>query len=231
MKNYKKIITPLILVILMLIITACSSAKVSRLIWGEDLVKDVRSTNYLYWKDGLQYITRTQDSLTVSYSGVEIDGLIFIFASIHNQMDSVFTFYPGQSKIVQANRTRVVELSNMRPSDRGSSTQLMDSFLFVLNGLGSVSSSFFFGFSPVNMVSSYLQPTDISGTAVSEFEKEKDLAKNLFLNIHTIFPKAGYAGFLVFEYDDAEFDAKKGFKVSISINGVVFESDASLNLL
>lgn len=211
----------------MFLLIACSSTKVGKIYWKGNLVETTDEVNYLFWKDGNQFLTRQKDSITVSLAGFELDHAVYVMASLTNDKSYPVTFFTNECKIQYTFNNQVINLDPVKPKnlDRNHLTI----FNTILQSAGGISRLFLN--IPVDLL--FKMNTDestTSGKINAEYHDEKsNMSKKIFMNTHTLFPGTNYTGFLVFEYDKAKsikgnpFDLIIGTGTTFNVQGYFIE--------
>ena len=215
----KKRNIPFIICFIVLLLS-CTASKVEKIIWQGELIKKNDDIEYISWKDGNQFITKHQDSITVSLAGFDFEDALYIVVSLTNNKSKPLNFLPKNSKITYSFEKKEIEL-------RFTSTKNLDPehfsfFNSVLSGAGKLSR--FFLNIPVDMVLG-ASNDDVNSSAKISGEYDDDnikMTKKLFISNHTLFPGTNYSGFMVFEYNSEKSIKGGKFELAADI-GTIFK--------
>lgn len=192
-------IKEILLVLIFLLIFSCSASKVEKIIWQGELIKKNNDIEYISWKDGNQFITKQQDSITVSVAGFDFEDAIYIVVSLTNKKSKPLSFFPKNSKIIYSFGKEEIEVHFTSSKNLGQ--EHFSFFNSVLSGAGKLSR--FFLNIPIDMVLGAGNDDSNSSDKMSgDYHDENvNMTKKLFISNHTLFPGTNYSGFMVFEYD------------------------------
>jgi len=217
----------ILFIVVVQFILACSTSTVSKIQWQGELVKKNEDINYLYWKDGNQFLTQTKDSVTVIVTGFEFENAIYILVSLNSDKNYPLTFFPTQSKIKYTYENENITLQPIRPKNLDKAH--FSIFNTLVGGAGRISRLFLN--LPVDiLLGPEKNEADTPDKIGSEYHDESDnMSKKLFINNHTLFPETNYAGFLVFEYDPKKDLKENTFLFEITVGDEFFATGSLLN--
>ena len=206
---------------------SCSNSKFTKVNWQGDLIKKTNELNYLYWSDGVQFLTQHKDSLTISMAGFSHDNIIYILVSMSNETKGPITYIPKKSKIQYQSEIDSIELEPVKPKNLD--TDHFSFFNTILVGAGNISRLFIN--LPVDMLlkSDNKEPDALSNIDEEYHDEGIKITKKIFISNHTVFPETHYAGFLVFEYDDDKPITNKQFTMKIIFDDEEFSGVGSLS--
>ena len=215
-----------LLLLFILLTVTCASKKIAKVYWQGDLIEKTEDINYLYWKDGNQFISQQDDSVTVSYTGFGISRTIFILVSIANNRMHPFTFYLKNCQLIIESDLGNIVLQPVRNKNLDKSHFSL--FNSIIRGAGSITRLFIS--IPINELIKTGSKDRSAMTDIGEeySEDQKKITKKIFMSNHTIFPSANYLGFIVFEFEKGHFLVNKDFTVNIKIDNLEFSATGQL---
>jgi len=181
-------------------LTSCSSAPLIKVNWKGHLIKNVDEINYLYWREGVQFLVQQKDSISVSISGFSHEDYIYILAAIHNETERPVTYFPQHSILQYQSGKETVQLKPLKPKNLDKSH--FSFFNTVLIGAGNISRLFIN--LPVDMLipDAKEEEDPLSNLGQDYHDEDIRITKKIFISTHTLQPEDKFAGFLVYEYDD-----------------------------
>ncbi len=205
-----------------LTIFSCGSTKVRNVLWQGELVTSPEQLNYISWQEGIQFYTLQDDSLFINFAGMEADERIFIFISLSNERDTIFTFFPAESRLIQVKEGKDISLKPSK-ADKDD-TEYLAVFSSVLVGAASLT-RIVLNIPLDTFIGGYLTPSD--NPAQDQIDENEALKKS-FLKTHTLFSQTSYSGFLIFHNEDEKLDISKPFKLAIELAGKTYSASGQL---
>ena len=194
--------------LILYLITSCSTASLIKVNWQGHLIKNVDEIDYLYWREGVQFLVQQKDSISVSVAGFSHEDYVYILAAIHNETKRPITYFPQNSILQYQSGKKTIELKPIKPKNLD--TSHFSFFNTVLVGAGNISR--FFINLPVDMLLPDKKEDEdpISNLGQDYHDEDIRITKKIFISTHTLQPEDKFAGFLVYEYNgDPDLDDLK----------------------
>lgn len=205
----------------------CSNNQFVKVSWDGELTQRNSDINYVYWRDGVEFVKQQKDSVSVSMAGFAHENLIYVLVSFNNATDRPITYIHRTSKLSYQNNGHSIELEPVRPKNLDADH--LSFFNTILVGAGSITRLFIN--LPVDML---LKPNNKDQETLSNIDNEyhdddTQITKKVFIGNHTVFPEGHYAGFMVFEMDKDLPLNNDQFSMTVLFDDKIFTGVGSLS--
>jgi len=214
--------------VLVLLFIGCAQ-KTYNIRWRGSVIDDKSTVPFTYWNDGIQLIQLQMDGVQLDLSGTQVGDYVYIYVSIYNKTNRIFTIYPSDSKLIQMKGKEKVEILPILPRNIRSvaaSTSNLVTMLYVtsviannaiINKTNSVSEKAYRDFKNEQLVFKHeLIQNDINRSSSGLID--------LMLKNHSIQPMEHYYGYILFNKYNENLNLKKLFAIVFNVDGKKFST-------